>query len=88
VSDEGYVVRPVGRVESPLTDRATAPKQGDEGAPDAWLVFDAGVAEALRDLSVGTDVLLLTWFDRSSRDVLTVRPRVSRHRRRRRVKPR
>jgi tRNA-Thr(GGU) m(6)t(6)A37 methyltransferase TsaA len=75
VSDEAYVVRPVGWVESPLTDRAAAPKQGDEGAPDAWLVFHRGVAEALRDVQVGTDVLLLTWFDRASRNVLTVRPR-------------
>jgi tRNA-Thr(GGU) m(6)t(6)A37 methyltransferase TsaA len=80
VGDEEYVVRPVGWVESPLTDRAAAPKQGDEGAPDAWLVFRSGVEEALRDLQVGTDVLLLTWFDRASRDVLTVRPRGDRTR--------
>jgi tRNA-Thr(GGU) m(6)t(6)A37 methyltransferase TsaA len=75
VSDDEYAVRPVGWVESPLTDPATAPKQGDEGAPDAWLVFHARVAEAMRDLQVGTDVLVLTWFDRAGRDVLTVRPR-------------
>jgi hypothetical protein len=30
----------VGIVESTLTDVAAAPKQGDEGAPEAWLVFD------------------------------------------------
>ena len=70
-----YQVRPIGRVESPLTDRASAPKQGDEGAPDAWLVFDPGVAGALRDLRVGEEVILLTWFDRASRDVLVVHPR-------------
>jgi len=75
-----YELRPIGRVESPLTDRAAAPKQGDEGAPDAWLVFDAAVAEGLQDLAVGTDVLLLTWLDRASRDVLMVRPRGDRAR--------
>jgi tRNA-Thr(GGU) m(6)t(6)A37 methyltransferase TsaA len=75
MSDEGYVLRPIGWVESPLTDRATAPKQGDEGAPDAWLIFHGRVVEALRDLRVGTDVLLLTWLDQASRNVLTVRPR-------------
>jgi tRNA-Thr(GGU) m(6)t(6)A37 methyltransferase TsaA len=80
VSDDEYVVRPVGWVESPLTDRATAPKQGDEGAPDAWLVFRPGVGPALRDLAVGADVLLLTWFDRAGRDVLTVLPRGDRAR--------
>ncbi|MEE6261946.1 tRNA (N6-threonylcarbamoyladenosine(37)-N6)-methyltransferase TrmO [Plantactinospora sonchi] len=72
---DSYVVRPIGRVESPLVDRATAPRQGDEGAPEAWLLFDPSVRDGLADLRVGTDVLLLTWFDRSSRDVLVVHPR-------------
>ena len=70
-----YVVRPIGFVESPLVDRASAPKQGDEGAPEAWLVFEPAVREGLRDLRVGTDVLLLTWLDRADRDVLVVHPR-------------
>jgi tRNA-Thr(GGU) m(6)t(6)A37 methyltransferase TsaA len=70
-----YELRPVGRVESPLVDRDTAPKQGDEGAPEAWLVFDEAVREAVRDLRPGTDVLVLTWLDRASRDVLRVHPR-------------
>ena len=70
-----YVVRPIGFVESPLVDRVSAPKQGDEGAPEAWLVFEPAVREGLRDLRVGTDVLLLTWLDRADRDVLVVHPR-------------
>ncbi len=65
----------IGRVESPLTDRASAPKQGDEGAPDAWLVFDDAVADALDGIAVGDELLLLTWFDRAERDVLRVHPR-------------
>jgi tRNA-Thr(GGU) m(6)t(6)A37 methyltransferase TsaA len=73
--EQAYVVRPVGRVESALVDRDAAPRQGDEGAPDAWLVFDAGVRAALRDLHEGTDVLLLTWLDRADREVLVVHPR-------------
>jgi tRNA-Thr(GGU) m(6)t(6)A37 methyltransferase TsaA len=72
---DGFVVRPIGRVASPLADRAQAPKQGDEGAPDAWLVFDPAVREGLRDLRVGSDVLVLTWLDRAERDVLAVHPR-------------
>jgi tRNA-Thr(GGU) m(6)t(6)A37 methyltransferase TsaA len=70
-----YEVRPIGRVESPLANRAAAPRQGDEGAPDAWLVFDAGVSEGLRNLETGTEILLLTWLDRARRDVLAVHPR-------------
>ena len=46
-------LEPIGTVESPLTDRAAAPKQGDEGAPEAWLVFDPRVAEGLDWLAVG-----------------------------------
>src|SRR6266487_90942 len=75
MTDGAYVLRPIGWVESPLRDRATAPKQGDEGAPDAWLVFDPAVRDGLRDLQVGTEVILLTWLDRARRDVLAVHPR-------------
>jgi tRNA-Thr(GGU) m(6)t(6)A37 methyltransferase TsaA len=75
VDHASYQVRPVGWVQSPLRDRASAPKQGDEGAPAAWVVFDPSVADAIRDLRAGTDVLLLTWLDRAARDVLAVHPR-------------
>ncbi|GAA2325519.1 tRNA (N6-threonylcarbamoyladenosine(37)-N6)-methyltransferase TrmO [Streptomyces cuspidosporus] len=70
-----YTLRPIGHVESALTDRAAAPRQPDEGAPDAWLVFDDRYAPALKGLTAGTDVLLLTWLDRADRDTLTVHPR-------------
>ncbi|MEU9123335.1 tRNA (N6-threonylcarbamoyladenosine(37)-N6)-methyltransferase TrmO [Streptomyces sp. NPDC048506] len=70
-----YTLRPIGRVESTLTDRAAAPRQPDEGAPDAWLVFDDRFAPALEGLIPGIDVLLLTWLDRADRDTLTVHPR-------------
>ncbi|MGW1810425.1 TrmO family methyltransferase domain-containing protein [Streptomyces sp. NPDC002078] len=58
-----------------MTDRAAAPRQPDEGAPDAWLVFEDRYARALDGLAPGTDVLLLTWLDRADRDTLSVRPR-------------
>jgi tRNA-Thr(GGU) m(6)t(6)A37 methyltransferase TsaA len=70
-----YSLVPIGWVESPLTDPATAPRQGDEGAPEAWLVFEPAFGEGLRDLRPGADVLVLTWLDRARRDVLTVHPR-------------
>ncbi|SCE91183.1 tRNA (N6-threonylcarbamoyladenosine(37)-N6)-methyltransferase TrmO [Micromonospora mirobrigensis] len=77
---DGYALRPVGRVESPLTDPELAPRQGDEGAPPAWLVFADPYAPALRDLRPGADVLVLTWLDRARRDVLAVHPRGDRTR--------
>ena len=70
-----YEVQPIGTVESTLIDRATAPRQGDEGSPDAFLLFDPRVAEGIRNLRVGTEVILLTWLDRARRDVLAVHPR-------------
>ena len=68
-------VVPVGRVESPLKERADAPKQADEGAPEAWLAFEPAVADALDGIAVGDHLFLLTWLDRAARDVLRVRPR-------------
>jgi tRNA-Thr(GGU) m(6)t(6)A37 methyltransferase TsaA len=75
VSAPGFELVQVGSVESPLTDPATAPKQGDEGAPDAWLVFDSAVLPALAGIEPGAELLLLTWLDRAERDVLAVHPR-------------
>jgi tRNA-Thr(GGU) m(6)t(6)A37 methyltransferase TsaA len=75
VEDADYVVWPVGRVESPLTDRHAAPKQGDEGAPPARIVFSPAFREAARDLRTGDEVLVLTWLHRGARDVLSVHPR-------------
>jgi len=68
-------LRPIGWVRSPLVDRKSAPKQGHEGSPDAWLEFRPAVLEGLRDLRVGSEVIVLTWLDRASRDVLVTHPR-------------
>ena len=70
-----FALRPIGLVESRLTDRTTAPKQGSEGAPDAWIVFDEDVRKGLADLRVGDEVFVLTWLHEAERDVLAVHPR-------------
>jgi tRNA-Thr(GGU) m(6)t(6)A37 methyltransferase TsaA len=75
VFENRYQVEPIGRVESPLVERDTAPKQGHEGAPDAWLTFEPAVQEGLRDLAVGDEILVLTWLHLARRDVLAVHPR-------------
>lgn len=67
-------MRAIGHVESSLSDRADAPRQGDQGAPDAVLVFDQAVAEALRDIAPGMELLLLTWLHLADRDVLVTHP--------------
>jgi tRNA-Thr(GGU) m(6)t(6)A37 methyltransferase TsaA len=68
-------LRAIGWVQSPLSDPALAPRQGDEGGPEAVLVFDEDVAEAARDLAPGSEVFVLTWLHLARRDVLSVRPR-------------
>jgi tRNA-Thr(GGU) m(6)t(6)A37 methyltransferase TsaA len=70
-----YELQPVGWVESPLTDRATAPKQGDEGAPQARIVFHPEIWEAAADLRAGDEILVLTWLHQGNRDTLAVHPR-------------
>jgi tRNA-Thr(GGU) m(6)t(6)A37 methyltransferase TsaA len=71
----GYELHPVGHVESPLTDPAQSPKQGTEGGPDAWLVFDEAYEPAMRDLTVGERVHVVTWLHLADRSVLRVHPR-------------
>lgn len=80
MSPEAFVLAPIGWVESSLVDLDQAPLQGDEGAPDAWLVFYPTVRDGVRDLAQGTDLIVLTWLDRARRDVLVVHPRGDRAR--------
>ena len=70
-----FELKVIGMVSSPLTDLESAPRQCDEGAPEAWLVFDPEMLEALRSLRTGDQVIVLTWLDRARRDVLSVHPR-------------
>jgi tRNA-Thr(GGU) m(6)t(6)A37 methyltransferase TsaA len=70
-----FTLRPIGYVSSPLGDRARAPKQGNEGAPAAWLDFLPAVAPGLHHLRVGDEILVLTWLDRADRTTLEVHPR-------------
>jgi tRNA-Thr(GGU) m(6)t(6)A37 methyltransferase TsaA len=69
------MLRPVGRVESPVTDPSIAARQGDEGAPDCWLVFEPDVREALDGLRPGDDIVVITWLHLADRSVLRVHPR-------------
>jgi len=69
------VLRPIGHIESELRSLAEAPRQGDEGAPDAWLQIDPAIAAALRGIRDGDDLLIITWLQLADRDVLETYPR-------------
>jgi tRNA-Thr(GGU) m(6)t(6)A37 methyltransferase TsaA len=68
-------LRPVGVIRSELKTREAAPKQGSEGAPDAWLDVQAWAAEGLQGLATGDEIIVITWFHQAHRDVLQVHPR-------------
>jgi tRNA-Thr(GGU) m(6)t(6)A37 methyltransferase TsaA len=68
-------LHPIGVIRSTIKTRAEAPKQGADGAPDAWLEANASVAEGLDGLARGDELIVLTWLHRANRDVLKVRPR-------------
>lgn len=75
VPENEYSLRPIGTLRSPLRTRADAPKQGHEGAPDAWVELDPQFLEALNGIAVGDDVILITWLHQARRDTLTVHRR-------------
>ncbi|WP_341674802.1 tRNA (N6-threonylcarbamoyladenosine(37)-N6)-methyltransferase TrmO [Niveibacterium sp. SC-1] len=70
-----YTLRPVGYLRSDLRTVADAPRQGDEGAPDAWLEIDATYAAALSGVQVGDALVVISWLHLAQREVLEVHPR-------------
>ena len=72
---ESCTIEPIGIVRSELNRLDAAPRQGDEGAPEAWLELDPRVEPALAGIEVGDELIVLTWLDRARRDVLQVHPR-------------
>jgi tRNA-Thr(GGU) m(6)t(6)A37 methyltransferase TsaA len=70
----GTRLRPVGVIRSTLTSRKNAPRQGSDGAPDAWLEVRAWAAKGLYRLQPGDEIIVLTWLHQAERDVLQVNP--------------
>ena len=72
---EQYSLQPIGHVRSALRAREEAPRQGSEGAPDAWLEVDPAFARGLFGIATGDEVIVITWLHRADRDLLEVHPR-------------
>jgi tRNA-Thr(GGU) m(6)t(6)A37 methyltransferase TsaA len=70
-----YTLEPVGFIRSVLKRREEAPRQGSEGAPDAWLEIEPQFAEALLGMEVGHELIVITWLHEAGRDVLKGHPR-------------
>src|SRR5215472_409472 len=76
----GAELRPIGVIRSTLKSRAEAPKQGREGAPDAWLEISPEVAAGLQGVRAGSELIVVTWLHRAKRETLSVYPRGDRSR--------
>ena len=68
-------INPIGVVHSTLTTRDQAPKQGYEGAPDAWVEINQALTEGIEGIAAGDEIILITWFHLAHRDRLRVHPR-------------
>lgn len=68
-------LRPIGYIRSTLRELNDAPRQGSEGAPDAWLELDPAFADGLLGITPGNELLILTWLHQADRDVLQTHPR-------------
>jgi tRNA-Thr(GGU) m(6)t(6)A37 methyltransferase TsaA len=73
--ESDFVLYPIGFLQSPLKELQEAPRQGREGAPDAWLIVNAPVVEGLEGLAVGNEIIVITWLHKAQRDILKVHPR-------------
>jgi tRNA-Thr(GGU) m(6)t(6)A37 methyltransferase TsaA len=72
---DDFTLREIGRIRSELTSVDDAPRQGTEGAPDAWLEIRADLAPALDRLATGDEIVIITWLHAAKRDVVAVHPR-------------
>jgi len=75
MTEQAFEIRPIGVVRSTIKRRGDGPKQGREGAPDAWLEIEADVADGIEGISPGDSVIVITWLHLARRDELKVHPR-------------
>lgn len=75
IESDSYLLHPIGIVQSKLHRREDAPRQGTEGAPDAWLLLSPHFIEALDGITAGSEIVVLTWLHLADRNVLKVHPR-------------
>jgi tRNA-Thr(GGU) m(6)t(6)A37 methyltransferase TsaA len=74
MAESTYILAPIGIIHSELANRGSAPRQGYEGAPDAWVELSSAVADGLLGIRSGDEIIVITWLDRAQRDVLQVHP--------------
>ncbi len=78
--ETSYAIEPIGVIRSRLASRQSAPHQGEEGAPDAWLEVNAQAAAGLDGIAAGDEIIVITWLHKARRDTLKLHPRGDRSR--------
>ena len=68
-------LHPIGFLRSSLRSLEEAPRQGAEGAPDAWLEINPTFARAMTSIAAGDELVVITWLHRGDRSVLETHPR-------------
>lgn len=80
MNEASYKIKPIGVIRSELTNRKEAPRQGNEGAPDAWVEVNSVFAKGLEGIAVGSEIVIITWFHKAHRDRLKLHPRGDKNR--------
>jgi tRNA-Thr(GGU) m(6)t(6)A37 methyltransferase TsaA len=73
--DDDYALHAIGYIRSTVRDLHESPRQGNEGASDAWLEVDPAFSRGLSRMARGDEVIVITWLHRADRTVLEVHPR-------------
>ena len=73
--EKQFTLCSVGLIRSPLRVLEEAPRQGQEGAPDAWLDIEPSYVGALKGITPGDSLFLITFLHRADREALQTHPR-------------
>src|SRR6185312_6197916 len=65
----------IGKIHSPLKKIEDCPRQENESAPEAEIEVFPEYTEGIKDIAVGSEILLFTWLHQADRSVLKCQPR-------------
>ena len=65
----------IGRIQSSLKKLEDCPLQETEKAPEAWIEIFPEFAVGMKDIKIGSSIIILTWLDKGNRNVLQCQPR-------------
>ena len=65
----------IGKIRSELKGIEECPLQENENAPEAEIMIFPKFADGIRDIHIGSEILLLTWLHMADRNVIKCKPR-------------